>query len=104
MNSALPARSLQPFNCQGVMDMLSTLELRDLVEKSFLPVRCRCTQAADQSLTVQLYDRSDKRIDLQVSGIRAEQLNSSRAISALVAKLRCDLLDRQNVVPLRDAG
>lgn len=84
--------------------MLSTLELRDIIEKSFLPVRCRCTQAADHSLTVQLYDRSFQRIDLQVSGIRAEQLDSSRAISSLVSKLRCDLLDRQNVVLLRDVG
>ncbi|MCU1719704.1 DUF1652 domain-containing protein [Pseudomonas sp. 20P_3.2_Bac4] len=86
------------------MDMLSTLELRDIVEKSFLPVRCRCTLAADHSLTVQLFDRS-QRVDLQVNGIRVEQLNSSRAISSLVSKLRCDLLDKQNnVVQLRDAG
>nr|WP_075803631.1 DUF1652 domain-containing protein [Pseudomonas putida] len=82
------------------MDMLSTLELRDIIEKSFLPVRCRCTQAADQSLTVQLFNRGSPHHDLQVTGIRAEQLDS-RAIASLVSKLRCELLDKQ---PLRDAG
>ncbi|OLS62334.1 DUF1652 domain-containing protein [Pseudomonas putida] len=80
--------------------MLSTLELRDIIEKSFLPVRCRCTQAADQSLTVQLFNRGSPHHDLQVTGIRAEQLDS-RAIASLVSKLRCELLDKQ---PLRDAG
>lgn len=81
--------------------MLSTLELRDIIEKSFLPVRCRCTQAADQSLTVQLFNRGSPHHDLQVTGIRAEQLDSSRAIASLVSQLRCELLDKQ---PLRDAG
>lgn len=92
---------LRSLNCPGVMDMLSTLELRDIIEKSFLPVRCRCTLAADQSLTVQLFNRGSPQPDLQVAGIRAEQLDGSRAIASLVSKLRCQLLDKQ---PLRDAG
>ncbi|MFD2641915.1 DUF1652 domain-containing protein [Pseudomonas japonica] len=84
--------------------MLSTLELRDIIEKSFLPVRCRCTLAADQSLTVQLFNRGSPHYDLQVTGIRPEQLDSNRAIASLVSRMRCDLLDRQVVVPLRDAS
>lgn len=75
--------------------MLSTLELRNIIESSFLPVRCRCTQATDHSLTVQLYDRRFQRIDLQVTGIDTAQLDSSRAISNLVMSLRRDLVDKQ---------
>lgn len=75
--------------------MLSTLELRNIIESSFLPVRCRCTQATDQSLTVQLYDRRFQRVDLQVTGISTAQLDSSRAISNLVMSLRRDLVDKQ---------
>jgi len=83
--------------------MLSTLELSQMIERSFLPVRCRCTWSADRSLTVDLRDQG-KGIDLKVSGIRPEQLSSSREIVGLVSRLRCELLDRHNVVQLRDAG
>ncbi len=83
--------------------MPTTLNLRSTIESSFLPVRCRCTVATDQSLTVQLFDRY-QRVDLEVTGIRVDQLDSSRAISSLVSRLRCELLDKQSVVPLRNAG
>ncbi|MFK0087553.1 DUF1652 domain-containing protein [Pseudomonas sp. NPDC090755] len=71
--------------------MLSTLELRNIIERSFLPVRCQCTQAADRSLTVRVFDRSSEQVDLLVTGIKAEQLTSSRAISSLIMGLRNDL-------------
>ncbi|WP_213878760.1 DUF1652 domain-containing protein [Pseudomonas sp. dw_358] len=71
--------------------MLSTLELRNIIESSFLPARCQCTQAMDRSLTVRVYDRATERLDLTVTGIKSEQLTSSRAISNLIAGLRHDL-------------
>jgi hypothetical protein len=71
--------------------MLSTLELRNIIETSFLPQRCQCTQAQDRSLTVRVFDRTSQHLDLIVTGIRAEQLNSSRAISNLIAGMRTDL-------------
>ena len=71
--------------------MLSTLELRSIIETSFLPQRCQCTQATDRSLTVRVFDRTSDRVYLTVTGIRPEQLTSSRAISNLVAGLRADL-------------
>ncbi|MBV6286153.1 DUF1652 domain-containing protein [Pseudomonas aegrilactucae] len=78
--------------------MLSTLELSNIIESRFLPVRCRCTQASDHSLTVQLYDSRFQRIDLQVTGISAAQLNSNRAITNLVSGLRRDLIDKQTAL------
>ncbi|MEE1865120.1 MULTISPECIES: DUF1652 domain-containing protein [Pseudomonas] len=75
--------------------MLSTLELRNIIECSFLPVRCQCTLAADRSLTVKVFDRTCERVDLLVTGIDAEQLTSSRAISDLIAGLRNDLADQR---------
>jgi len=71
--------------------MLSTLELRNIIESSFLPMRCQCTQAQDRSLTVKVFDRSPDSADLTVTGIKSEQLTSSRAISNLIAGLRADL-------------
>ena len=77
--------------------MLSTLELRNIIESSFLPTRCQCTLAADRSLTVRVFDRSCERVDLLVTGINADQLTSSRAISNLIVGLRNDLADQRQV-------
>lgn len=71
--------------------MLSTLELRNIIESSFLPMRCQCTQAQDRSLTVRVYNQTSAKVDLTVTGIKSEQLTSSRAISNLIAGLRVDL-------------
>ncbi len=81
--------------------MLSTLELRNIIESSFLPMRCQCTLAQDQSLTVRVFDRTSERVDLMVTGISAQQLNSSRAISNLIACLRSDLKNQHLNQPRR---
>ncbi|SDT14413.1 DUF1652 domain-containing protein [Pseudomonas fuscovaginae UPB0736] len=74
---------------------LSSLELRNIIESSFLPTRCQCSVGADESLTVRVFDRKSERVDLLVTGIRASKLDSSRAISELIAKLRHDLVQGQ---------
>lgn len=69
--------------------MFSNLELRSIIEQSFLPKRCECTQAEDGSLTVKVYNEiAPKRLDLLVTGICAQKLNSSRAICNLIVGLR----------------
>lgn len=77
--------------------MLSELELRSIIEGSFLPKRCECTKAEDASLTIKVYDDRDRdRVDLEVKGINAEKLDSSRAICNLIAGLREDLKHNQS--------
>ncbi|MBD1590044.1 DUF1652 domain-containing protein [Pseudomonas typographi] len=71
--------------------MLSTLELRNIIESSFLPQRCQCTQGRDHSLTVKIFGRGSDHVDLTVTGIDSRGLNSSRAISSLIMGLRHDL-------------
>ncbi|WP_248798531.1 DUF1652 domain-containing protein [Pseudomonas sp. MWU13-2105] len=77
------------------MQVLSTLELRNIIESSFLPTRCQCSLGADESLTVRVFDRKSERVDLVVTGIQASTLDSSRAISDLIAELRYDLKTHQ---------
>ncbi|WP_338524715.1 DUF1652 domain-containing protein [Pseudomonas batumici] len=77
------------------MQVLSTLELRNIIESSFLPTRCQCSLGADESLTVKVFDRKSERVDLVVTGIQASTLDSSRAISDLIAELRYDLKTHQ---------
>lgn len=74
---------------------LSSLELRNIIESSFLPTRCQCSVGADESLTIKVFDKRSERVDLMVTGISASKLDSSRAISELIAKLRHDLQHSQ---------
>ncbi|AGE26078.1 DUF1652 domain-containing protein [Pseudomonas poae] len=72
--------------------MISELELRSIIEGSFLPKRCECIKAEDASLTIKVYDDRDRdRVDLEVKGINADKLDSSRAICNLITGLREDL-------------
>jgi hypothetical protein len=81
---------------------LSALELRNIIESSFLPRRCQCTVSPDLSLmTVKVYsDRGIDHADLTVTGINARQLNSIREIHELIAGLRSDLVPQSNAQTL----
>lgn len=71
---------------------LSALELRNIVESSFLPKRCQCTLSPDLSMTVKVYsDRETDHLDLFVTGIDAQRLNGCREIKDLIVELRSDL-------------
>jgi hypothetical protein len=83
--------------------MLSTLELQNIIESSFLPMRCRCTQAQDKSLTVQVLDQTTQQADFVVTGIKPQLLTSSRAISNLIASLRHDLEQSRKLGQARHA-
>ncbi|WP_426141851.1 DUF1652 domain-containing protein [Pseudomonas sp. DWP3-1-2] len=84
---------------------LSTLELRSIIEGAFLPLRCTCTIAPDSSMTVQVVDPKSERIELFVTGIPLDRLDTSREIAELVAELRSDLdRGKQLHMPFRAAG
>ncbi|WP_339466510.1 MULTISPECIES: DUF1652 domain-containing protein [unclassified Pseudomonas] len=71
---------------------LSALELRNIIESSFLPKRCQCTLSPELSMTVKVFgDHQTDQVDLLVSGIDASHLNGARAINDLIAGLRSDL-------------
>ncbi|APV42703.1 MULTISPECIES: DUF1652 domain-containing protein [Pseudomonas] len=71
---------------------LSALELRNIIESSFLPKRCQCTLSPDLSMTVKVYsDRETDHLDLMVTGINAKRLNGCREINDLIAGLRSDM-------------
>lgn len=71
--------------------MISSLELHKIIENAFLPLYCQCTLSPDGSLTVRIGDPDSGRVDLLVTGIASDSLNSARAISERVAELRDDL-------------
>lgn len=80
---------------------LSALELRNIVESSFLPKRCQCTLSPDLSMTVKVYsDRKTDHLDLLKTGIDAKHLNGSREINDLIAGLRSEIQHQQENQPL----
>ena len=65
---------------------LSALELRNIIESSFLPKRCQCTLSPDLSMTVKVFgDHKTDQVDLLVSDIDASHLNGCREINDLIA-------------------
>ncbi|WP_268800590.1 DUF1652 domain-containing protein [Pseudomonas huanghezhanensis] len=70
---------------------LSDLELRSIIESAFLPMRCNCTVSANQSMTVEVIDPETERVELYVTGIALDRLDTSRAISELISQLRAGL-------------
>ncbi|MHA6130291.1 Protein of unknown function [Pseudomonas mohnii] len=71
---------------------LSALELRNIIESSFLPKRCECSLSPELSMTVKVYaDGATDQLDLLKTGINAKRLNGCREINDLIAELRSDL-------------
>nr|WP_152899329.1 DUF1652 domain-containing protein [Pseudomonas piscis] len=73
------------------LPVISTLELRRIIETSFLPLHCQCTIGHDGAMTVRICDPASGRVDLFVTGISTRSLTSSRAICELITELRYDL-------------
>ncbi|WP_150732945.1 DUF1652 domain-containing protein [Pseudomonas fluorescens] len=71
--------------------MLSTLEIRHLIEQSFLPTRCECTIDSGTALTVRFFHDTSNQEILVVTGISLAQLCNGLAIAGLVEGLRQDL-------------
>lgn len=70
---------------------LSDLELRSIIEGAFLPLRCNCTVSALKTMTVEIIDPVTQRVELLVTGIALDKLDTSRAICDLITQLRADL-------------
>ena len=80
---------------------LSALELRNIIESSFLPKRCQCTLTPDLSMSIKVYaDGQTDQVDLLVTGIDASTLNGCREINDLIASLRSDMQHRANLQAL----
>lgn len=89
--------------------MLSSLELRHIIESSFLPQKCICTVNTVGTMTIQLLNPSTKQVDLTVPGIPISDLITIRSVSDLVAQIREEyrlvkLVNRDPSSPLNRRG
>ncbi|KIQ03542.1 MULTISPECIES: DUF1652 domain-containing protein [Pseudomonas] len=80
--------------------MMSPLEFRQIVESAFLPMKCTCSVAPDDSVTIQIRDPATEAVLLNVAGLKRSELGSSRAISKIVLQIRQDLAALQMASPI----
>lgn len=81
--------------------MMSVLEFRQIVESAFLPLKCICTVAPDDSITIQIREPSSDDVMMTLAGLKRSELSSSRGISKLVLGIRQDLAALRSDVPRR---
>lgn len=70
---------------------LSPLEMRQIIELEFLPLKCECLEEEGGSFRVQIHNPQTGLCDLCMSGISRDRFASSRAILQLVGELRREL-------------
>ena len=75
--------------------MLSTLELRHIIECGFQPFACTCSVNPDGSLMIKVFDSASGRVDLLVTAVTTSELTSSRAIANLIGELRAEMAAHQ---------
>lgn len=68
--------------------MISSLELRHIIESGFLPLKCICSIDPEGRMTVCLYQPQKGHAAFIAEGLTTEHLTSSRAIAALVGELK----------------
>lgn len=87
--------------------MISTLELRHIIECGFLPLSCLCTVNPDGSLMIKVFEPTSGRVELLVTSVTTGGLTSSRAIANLIAELRSEMAERSvsfSEAPMGEAG
>lgn len=77
--------------------MISHLELRQIIESGFSPMKCVCNITHDLLMTVSLYEPHKGHPLLEVRNLNASELTTSRAIASLVLCLK-DELARQGML------
>ncbi|MNI00988.1 hypothetical protein D3C73_538080 [compost metagenome] len=75
--------------------MISTLELRHIIECGFQPLSCTCSVNPDGTLMIKVFDSTSGRVDLLVTAVTTSELTSSRAIAKLIAELRAEMAAHQ---------
>lgn len=83
---------------------LSGLELRRILESAFLPDKGVCEFSDERHITVKVYDELTSDIKIISRGVPVDQLVNSRAISQLIARIRCELQAREVPAKLQSEG
>jgi len=71
--------------------MVSIAEFRHIMESGFLPLACDCSLNSDGSLRINIFDPTSGRVDLLLTRVSPQGLDSIRSISNLIGELRTEI-------------
>ncbi|MFC6298980.1 DUF1652 domain-containing protein [Pseudomonas sp. CCM 7893] len=71
--------------------MISIVEFRRIMASGFLPLACDCTVNHDGSLRISVFEPESGRVDLLLTGVSTEGLDSVRSVSNLIGELRTEI-------------
>ncbi|OAE11442.1 hypothetical protein AZH11_20365 [Pseudomonas simiae] len=71
--------------------MISIIELNRIMAVGFLPLSCDCSLNSDGSLRISVFEPASGRVDLLLTRVSPQGLDSIRAISNLIGELRTEI-------------
>ena len=71
--------------------MFTLAQLRNCIEEGLTPLTCEFTLCRDASLTLKVFDAQTGRVDLVVTGISTNRLQTSQEVEKMVEELRYEL-------------
>ncbi|WP_122756078.1 DUF1652 domain-containing protein [Pseudomonas sivasensis] len=71
--------------------MFTLAQLRNCIEEGLSPLTCEFTLCRDASLTLKVYDADTGRVDLVVTGISTNRLQTLIEVEKMVEELRYEL-------------
>ncbi|MGC6370606.1 MULTISPECIES: DUF1652 domain-containing protein [unclassified Pseudomonas] len=71
--------------------MFTLSQLRNCIEEALSPLTCEFTLCRDASLTLKVFDAESGRVDLVVTGISVNKLQTPQEVEKMVDELRYEL-------------
>ena len=71
--------------------MFTLSQLRNCIEEGLSPLTCEFTLCRDASLTLKVFDAQTGRVDLVVTGISTNRLQTPQEVETMVEELRYEL-------------
>jgi hypothetical protein len=71
--------------------MFTLAQLRNCIEEGLSPLTCEFTLCRDASLTLKVFDADTGRVDLVVTGISTNRLQTPHEVEKMVEELRYEL-------------
>ncbi|KAF2406998.1 DUF1652 domain-containing protein [Pseudomonas antarctica] len=71
--------------------MIAITELNRIMASGFLPLSCDCSLNSDGSLRITVFEPSSGRVDLLLTRVSPQGLDSVRSIANLIGELRTEI-------------
>lgn len=71
--------------------MFTLAQLRNCIEEGLSPLTCEFTLCRDASLTLKVFDADTGRVDLVVTGISTNRVQTPHEVEKMVEELRYEL-------------